>query len=63
VITRFGETRIHAKTASFELRASDVAAPRPGAKLTVDGEAFIVQGEPVRIPPHRLVWSLDVRAA
>jgi hypothetical protein len=62
VITGFGETRIHAKTASFELRASDVAAPRPGDKLTVDGEAFIVQGEPVRGDPDRLVWTVDVRA-
>jgi hypothetical protein len=38
VVTGFGETRIHAETATLELRASEVAAPRPGDALTVDGE-------------------------
>jgi hypothetical protein len=34
-IVGFGETRIHTETASFELRASEVANPRPGDQLTV----------------------------
>ena len=62
-IVGFGETRIHAETAMFELRASEVANPRPGDQLTVDGETFVVQGEPERRDPDRLVWSLDTRAA
>jgi hypothetical protein len=62
-ISDFGETRIHAATATFELRASEVADPRPGDRLTLDGEGFVIQGEPVRKDPDRLVWSLDVRAA
>jgi hypothetical protein len=28
-IVGFGETRVHAETATFELRVSEVAAPRP----------------------------------
>jgi hypothetical protein len=59
----FGETRIHAQTATFEVRASDVADPRPGDQLSVGGETFVVQGEPDRRDPDRLVWSLDVRPA
>ena len=40
---------------------SEVAIPRPADQLTVDGETFVVQGEPERRDPERLVWSLDVR--
>ena len=36
--------------------------PRPGDRLVVDGETFVVQGEPVR-DRERLVWTLDVRPA
>jgi hypothetical protein len=60
-IVGFGETRIHAETATFEVRASEVASPRPDDQLTVDGETFVVQGEPERRDPDRLVWSLDTR--
>jgi hypothetical protein len=60
-IVGFGETRIHAETATFELRASGVASPRPGDQLTVGGETFIVQGEPERRDPDRLVWHVDTR--
>ena len=28
---------------------------------TVGGETFVIQGEPERRDPDRLVWSLDVR--
>jgi hypothetical protein len=62
-IVGFGESRIHAETATFELRASEVASPRPGDQLTVGGETYVVQGEPARRDPDRLVWTLDVRPA
>ena len=55
----FDDTRIHAETATFELRASEVASPRPDDQLSVDGETFIVQGEPERRDPNRLVWTVD----
>jgi hypothetical protein len=60
-IVGFGDTRIHAETATFELRASEVANPRSGDQLTVGGESFVVQGEPDRRDPDRLVWTLDLR--
>ena len=60
-IVGFDETRIHAETATLEVRASEVANPRPGNQFTIDGETFVIQGEPDRRDPDRLVWSLDVR--
>jgi hypothetical protein len=41
---------------------SEVAPPRPGDRLVLDGEAFVVQGEPVR-DRERLVWTIDTRPA
>ena len=60
-IVGFGDTRIHDETATFEVWASELANPRPGDQLSVDGETFVVQGEPERRDPDRLVWTLDVR--
>jgi hypothetical protein len=62
-IIGFGETRIHAETATFEVRASEAANPRLDDQLIVDGQTFVVQGEPERRDPDRLVWILDVRPA
>jgi hypothetical protein len=39
---------------------SEVATPRPDDRLVIDGEAFVVQGEPLR-DRERLVWTLDTR--
>ena len=62
-IVGFGETRIHAEAATFEVRASEVASPRPGDQLMVGGETFVIQGEPERRDPDRQVWGLDMRLA
>ena len=57
-IVGFDETRIHAGTALFDVRASEIAAPRPGDRLGIDGEDYLVQGEPVR-DAERLIWTLE----
>jgi hypothetical protein len=62
-IVGFGETRIHAETAILELRASEVADPHQGDQLTVGSDTFVIQGEPERRDPDRLVWTVDVRPA
>jgi len=56
----FGDIRIHTETSLFDVRVSEVPGPRPGDTLEVDGEIFVVQGEPVR-DSERLIWSLDTR--
>jgi hypothetical protein len=60
-IVGFGETRIRTETATFEVRANEVSGPRTGDLVTIGSETFVVQGEPERRDPNRLVWSLDVR--
>lgn len=59
-ITEFGEARLWSETTRFDVRASEIAAPRPGDRLVLDGNGYIVQGEPVR-DRERLVWTMDVR--
>ena len=62
-IVGFGDTRVLTETALFEVRASEVATPQPGDRLTVAGAEYVIQGEPERRDPDRLVWTLDVRPA
>ena len=61
-ITGFGEARILSDSARFDLRVGEIAEPRPGDRIEMAGDAFIVQGEPAR-DPERLVWTLDTRPA
>jgi hypothetical protein len=58
----FGDTVIVSATAAFEVRVAEVPAPVAGDALEVDGETYIVQGEPRR-DAGRLVWTLDTRPA
>jgi hypothetical protein len=51
----FGETRIQAETTTFELWASEVANPRADDQLVVNAQTFVIQGEPERRDPDRLV--------
>jgi hypothetical protein len=61
-IASFGEARLWSETTRFDVRVAEVAEPRPGDRIVVRGEAFVVQGEPVR-DRERLVWTIDVRPA
>ena len=61
-ITDFGDARLWSETTRIDLRVAEVAAPRPGDRIEIDGEDFLVQGEPVR-DRERLVWTVDLRPA
>jgi hypothetical protein len=61
-ITDFGDARLWSETTRLDLRVAEVANPRPGDRLEIDGEAFLIQGEPVR-DRERLVWTVDLRPA
>jgi len=58
----FGDIAVHTETAVFEVRVSEVPNPASGDNITLDGETFIVQGEPER-DAERLIWLLDTRPA
>jgi len=59
-ITGFGEARLWSETTRVDLRVAEVPAPRPGDRVEIEGEAFLIQGEPVR-DRERLVWTVNLR--
>jgi hypothetical protein len=61
-VTGFGDARLWSETTRIDLRVAEVANPRPGDKVETDGEAFLIQGEPVR-DRERLVWTVGLRPA
>ena len=61
-LTDFGDARLWSETTRIDLRVAEVATPRPGDRLEIDGDAFLIQGEPVR-DRERLVWTVDLRPA
>ena len=58
----FGDTVIVSATAVFDLRVAEVPAPVAGDAIVLDGETYIVQGEPRR-DAGRLIWTIDTRPA
>ena len=61
-VTDFGDARIWSETTRVDLQVAEVANPRPGDRIEIDGDAFLIQGEPVR-DRVRLVWTVDLRPA
>jgi len=61
-VSGFGDARIWSETTRIDLRVAEVSNPRPGDRVEMDGEAFLIQGEPVR-DRERLVWTIDLRPA
>jgi hypothetical protein len=61
-ISDFGDARLWSETTRIDLRVAEVPAPRPGDRVEMDGNAFLIQGEPVR-DRERLVWTVDLRLA
>ncbi len=61
-VTGFGDARLWSETTRVDLRVAEVPAPRPGDRIEIAGEAFLIQGEPVR-DRERLVWTVDLRPA
>lgn len=61
-IIDFGDARLWSETIRIDLRIAEVANPRPGDRIEIDGDAFLIQGEPAR-DRERLVWTVDLRPA
>ena len=59
-ISDFGDARLWSQTTRIDVRISEVPNPRPGDRIQIDSEAFLIQGEPVR-DRERLVWTVDLR--
>ena len=61
-VTGFGEARLWSETTRIDLRVTEVPDPRPGDRIELEGEDFIIQGEPMR-DRERLIWTVDLRPA
>ena len=61
-VTSFGAAQLWSETSRIDLRVAEVPNPRPGDRIEIDGEAFLMQGEPIR-DRERLVWTVDLRPA
>jgi len=59
-VTDFGDARLFSETTRVDLRVAEVPNPRPGDRIEIDSDAFLIQGEPVR-DRERLVWTVDLR--
>ena len=54
-VSDFGDARLWSETTRIDLRVAEVANPRPGDRIEIDGEAFLIQGEPM--PVTASGWS------
>ena len=61
-VTDFGDARLWSETTRIDLRVAEVAKPRPGDRIEIEGDAILIQGEPIR-DRERLVWTVDLRSA
>ena len=60
VVSDFGDARLWSETTRIDLRVAEVANPRPGDRIEIAGDAFLIQGEPVR-DRERLVWTVGAK--
>src|SRR5690606_41987243 len=42
-VTDFGDARLWSETTRIDLRVAEVADPRPGDRIEIDGDAFLTQ--------------------
>jgi len=47
-VTEFGDARLWTETTRVDLQVAEVPNPRPGDRIEINGDAFLIQGEPVR---------------
>ena len=59
-IGEFGETRILASSMVLEIRVAEVPTLAEGDTVEINGETYVIQGEPVR-DAARLVWTAEAR--
>ena len=59
-VTGFGGGRVWSETVRADVMISQVPEPASGDRVTINGEIFEVQGEPIR-DHERLIWTLDLR--
>jgi hypothetical protein len=46
----------------FDVRVSQLPAPRPDEQILIGDETFLIQGEPIR-DRDRLIWTIEAAPA
>lgn len=62
VVTEFGAARLVSETFRFDVRVSELPAPRPDEQILFGDETFLIQGEPIR-DRERLIWTIEASLA
>lgn len=58
----FGDARQWSEASLIDLRMAEVANPQPGDRIEIDGDAFLIKGEPAR-DRERLFWAVNLGPA
>ena len=61
-VTEFGAARLVSETFRFDVRVSELPAPRPDEQILFGDETFLIQGEPIR-DRERLIWTIEASPA
>ncbi|UYP67601.1 hypothetical protein OIU14_14105 [Thalassobacter stenotrophicus] len=61
-VTTFGAARLVSETLRFDVRVSELPAPRPDEQVLLGEETFLIQGEPIR-DRERLIWTIEATPA
>jgi len=61
-VTAFGAARLVSATMRFDVRVSELPAPRPDEQILFGDETFLIQGEPIR-DRERLIWTIEATPA
>jgi hypothetical protein len=61
-VTTFGAARLVSETMRFDVRVSELPAPRPDEQILFGEETFLIQGEPLR-DRERLIWTIEATPA
>ena len=61
-VTTFGAARLVSESLRFDVRVSELPAPRPDEQILLGEETFMIQGEPIR-DRERLIWTIEATPA
>lgn len=61
-VTEFGAARLVSETFRFDVRVTDLPAPRPDEQILFGDETFLIRGEPIR-DRDRLIWTVEATPA
>ena len=61
-VTAFGSARLFSETMRFDVRVSELPAPRSDEQILLGDETFLIQGEPLR-DRDQLIWTIEATPA